>query len=79
MNAPNTPRGEITREGPYHNVQGGTGLAATVSDDKWGHAKCRKCKEVAAPAHVTNLKASLAVWCEAHCPACIAFRKASAA
>ena len=30
--------------------------------------------EVAAPAHVTNLNASLAVWCEAHCPACIAFR-----
>jgi hypothetical protein len=77
VNAPNTPGAEITLAGPYHNVQGGSGLASTVSAGDYTAAKCRKCKVVAAPAHVTDAgkTGALAVWCENHCPTCVAFRK----
>lgn len=75
--APNTPYTRISWNGPYHDV---SPRRDTVSDGKSSPAaaRCRTCHTVAAPAHVTDAgkTGALAVWCFAHCPVCIRFRKA---
>lgn len=79
MNAPNTPRGEITRDGPYHSVYQNFGRPGAHADNgKHEPANCRKCKpaKVADPAHVCDgPRMGLIVFCADHCPHCIAFRK----
>lgn len=74
MNAPNTHGCEITREGPYHNITKGT-----VDCGDHSPARCRKCKAIPDNSHVVNgPRDSLRVFCDAHCPTCLALRKAAA-
>lgn len=68
--APNTPGNEITRGGAYHSA--GTGR---VSSNGSTPAKCRQCRDIANPAHVTNgVNDGLLTWCAEHCPVCVKFR-----
>lgn len=71
MDAPNTLRGEITRDGPYHMAG-----PDTVSCGDYKAATCRQCGVVANPAHVSDgPKESLLVYCPVHCPKCIRYRQ----